>query len=107
MSQEDAMRSLTQIFTPVAAFTEAEQEDAVCAQTDPEAFFPELGESTRTAKQVCRGCPLRAELLGGNDRCLEVALANGERFGIWGGLSERERRKVRDARRDAGAQVAA
>lgn len=101
------MRSLTQIFTPVAAFTDAEKEDAVCAQTDPEAFFPELGESTRAAKQVCRGCPLRAELLGGNDRCLEVALANGERFGIWGGLSERERRKVRDARRDAEAQVAA
>ena len=66
--------------------------DALCAETDPEAFFPEKGGSTREAKRVCTGCPVRAE-------CLEFALANDERFGIWGGLSERERRRVRLARR--------
>jgi WhiB family redox-sensing transcriptional regulator len=63
------------------------QERALCAQTDPEAFFPEKGGSTREAKRVCMACEVRAE-------CLNYALANGERFGIWGGLSERERRRV-------------
>lgn len=64
------------------------QENALCAQTDPEAFFPEKGGSTREAKRICAGCEVRAE-------CLEYALANDERFGIWGGLSERERRRLR------------
>jgi len=64
------------------------QERALCAQTDPEAFFPEKGGSTREAKKVCSGCEVRAE-------CLDYALENDERFGIWGGLSERERRKLK------------
>src|SRR3954452_11508589 len=64
------------------------QERALCAQTDPEAFFPEKGGSTREAKRVCLGCGVRPE-------CLEYALQNDERFGIWGGLSERERRKLK------------
>ncbi len=66
------------------------QERALCAQTDPEAFFPEKGGSTREAKRICSGCEVRAE-------CLEYALAHDERFGIWGGLSERERRRLRRA----------
>ena len=70
---------------------ESWQERALCAQTDPEAFFPEKGGSTREAKKICTGCEVKAE-------CLEYALANDERFGIWGGLSERERRRIkRDA----------
>lgn len=64
------------------------QERALCAQTDPEAFFPEKGGSTREAKRVCMSCEVRSE-------CLEYALAKDERFGIWGGLSERERRRVK------------
>ena len=64
------------------------QERALCAQTDPEAFFPEKGGSTREAKKVCLGCDVRPE-------CLEYALSADERFGIWGGLSERERRRLR------------
>ena len=64
------------------------QERALCAQTDPEAFFPEKGGSTREAKKVRVSCEVRAE-------CLEYALENDERFGIWGGLSERERRKLK------------
>ena len=64
------------------------QERSLCAQTDPEAFFPEKGGSTREAKKVCISCEVRSE-------CLEYALANDERFGIWGGLSERERRKLK------------
>jgi len=64
------------------------QADALCAQTDPEAFFPEKGGSTRDAKKVCGACTVRAQ-------CLEYALEHDERFGIWGGLSERERRRLR------------
>ena len=64
------------------------QDRALCAQTDPEAFFPEKGGSTREAKRVCSTCEVREE-------CLEYALAHDERFGIWGGLSERERRKLK------------
>jgi WhiB family transcriptional regulator, redox-sensing transcriptional regulator len=67
------------------------QSKANCMGVDPELFFPERGASTREAKEVCRGCVVRED-------CLEYALANGEKFGIWGGLSERERRKVRRAR---------
>jgi WhiB family transcriptional regulator, redox-sensing transcriptional regulator len=64
------------------------QQDALCPQTDPEAFFPEQGGSTRDAKKICAACEVRTE-------CLDYALANDQRFGIWGGLSERERRKLR------------
>jgi WhiB family redox-sensing transcriptional regulator len=66
------------------------QDRALCAQTDPEAFFPEKGGSTREAKLVCRSCEVRTE-------CLEYALEHDERFGIWGGLSERERRRLKRA----------
>lgn len=71
------------------------RERALCAQTDPDAFFPEKGGSAQPAKRVCAVCPVRAE-------CLEYALRRDERFGIWGGLSERERRKLKRA----GAGVA-
>ena len=59
----------------------------LCAQTDPEVFFPEKGGSVREAKAVCARCPVRAQ-------CLAHALAHGERFGVWGGLSEPERRRL-------------
>lgn len=72
--------------TPVE--TDQWQDRALCAQTDPEAFFPEKGGSTREAKKICLGCEVRAE-------CLDYALAHDERFGIWGGLSERERRRLK------------
>jgi WhiB family redox-sensing transcriptional regulator len=64
------------------------QERALCSQTDPEAFFPEKGGSTREAKRICSRCEVRGD-------CLEYALGHDERFGIWGGLSERERRKLK------------
>ena len=89
------MQELVLITTRSAVEDDAElaaelewQERALCAQTDPEAFFPEKGGSTREAKRICQGCEVRAE-------CLEYALAHDERFGIWGGLSERERRKLK------------
>jgi WhiB family redox-sensing transcriptional regulator len=61
--------------------------DGLCAQTDPEAFFPEKGESARPAKKVCARCPVQAP-------CLAYALAHREPHGIWGGLTGRERRDL-------------
>ncbi len=63
------------------------QERALCSQTDPEAFFPEKGGTPREAKRICGRCEVK-------DECLTYALDHNERFGIWGGLSERERRKI-------------
>lgn len=67
------------------------QDYANCLGVDPDLFFPERGASTREAKEVCRGCVVRFE-------CLEYALVNAEKFGIWGGMSERERRRIRRER---------
>jgi hypothetical protein len=67
-------------------------EDAVCAQTRPDAFFPEVGESTADAKAVCLECPVRVQ-------CLQYALDRDERFGVWGGFSERERRRLKRGER--------
>ena len=62
-----------------------------CREVDGDIFFPERGASTRKAKAVCRRCEVQEE-------CLEYAVNNGEKFGIWGGLSERERRAIRKKR---------
>jgi WhiB family redox-sensing transcriptional regulator len=78
----------TGIYDEPAIDDEQWQERALCAQTDPEAFFPEKGGSTREAKRICLGCEVK-------DACLDYALAHDERFGIWGGLSERERRRLK------------
>ncbi|MEJ7764740.1 MAG: WhiB family transcriptional regulator [Acidimicrobiales bacterium] len=74
------------------------QNYANCLGVDPDLFFPERGISTREAKEVCASCPVRSE-------CLENALENGEKFGIWGGLSERERRRIRRGRAVSGRTV--
>ncbi len=64
------------------------QERALCAQTDPRRSSRKRADPRREAKKVCLTCEVR-------DDCLEYALMNDERFGIWGGLSERERRKLK------------
>jgi WhiB family redox-sensing transcriptional regulator len=74
------------------------QDQANCLGVDPDLFFPERGASTREAKEVCKGCIVRGE-------CLEYALANGEKFGIWGGLSERERRRLRRQRAQENRRI--
>jgi WhiB family redox-sensing transcriptional regulator len=51
------------------------------------AFFPERGESPAAALELCASCPVRPE-------CLAFAIRNHERFGIWGGLTESERRRA-------------
>lgn len=69
------------------------QAQALCAQTEPELFFAPGAVEHRTAKKICRSCPVRKE-------CLSYAMDAAVDHGIWGGLTERERRNYR---RKAGA----
>lgn len=71
-------------------------EQAACASADPEAWFPEKGQSTIDAKRVCADCPVLAE-------CRSDVLARGERFGVWGGMSERDRRRATQVRERVAA----
>lgn len=75
------------------------QDGANCRGANADLFFPERGASTRSAKAICRECQVRAE-------CLEFAIVTGEKFGIWGGMSERERRRVRRDRQIAATRRA-
>ena len=65
-------------------------EEALCAQIGGDAWVLEKGESSAPAKKICGRCPVR-------DACLEAAYAMNEHFGVWGGLSARERFKIRKA----------
>lgn len=76
------------------------QQRAACRGVDPDMFFPERGGATREIKAVCDACPVEEE-------CLLYALANGELFGIWGGRSERERRRMRRRLRASAAEATA
>jgi WhiB family transcriptional regulator, redox-sensing transcriptional regulator len=61
---------------------------AECRGMDTGLFFPERGELTAQAKATCQRCDVQAE-------CLAYAMNNREHYGIWGGLSERQRRRLR------------
>jgi WhiB family redox-sensing transcriptional regulator len=63
------------------------QEEALCQQVGGDLFYSEVGEDTEKAKAVCRGCLVRLE-------CLEYALEIGDKEGIFGGFSERPRRRI-------------
>lgn len=72
------------------------RDEALCAQTDPEIFFPEKGQATGPALRVCAGCPVRAA-------CLADALARRDTtFGVLGGMTPRQRRE--QLRTRAGAE---
>lgn len=73
----------------LAIVTEQEEwaERAACTDSDPEAWYPEKGQNCDFAKRICAGCEVR-------DACLDYALAHRERHGVWGGLTERERRPL-------------
>ncbi len=92
-------RALSERFSPPGTITPmhidtiipgdlAWQAQALCAQTGADFFFPEPGSSVREAKRICALCEMRPA-------CLEYALRNDERFGVWGGLSEKERLEIR------------
>jgi WhiB family redox-sensing transcriptional regulator len=67
--------------------------DAVCAETDPEVFFPKFGEPTRTAKRVCASCPVLSQ-------CQAFAVPRPALHGVWGGLSQKERQQRRRTDRE-------
>jgi WhiB family redox-sensing transcriptional regulator len=78
---------------------------AACRGTDLEVFFPGRGEPAEPARQICAGCPVRQP-------CLDYALSHGITHGIWGGLTERDRRPLRvqhtaAARRERDQAIAA
>ena len=88
-----------------ARFVTRWREQAACRGTDLDVFFPERGETADHARQVCTACPVR-------EPCLEYALSNRITHGIWGGLTERERRPLRSrwmqhARRDRDRAILA
>src|SRR4051795_8076807 len=66
-------------------------ERALCRKVDPELFFPAAGRHPTSAKKICARCPVQPD-------CLGWALANNEEFGVWGGTSEQERRRMRAKR---------
>lgn len=61
---------------------------ARCRGVDTEIFYPQRGEDLSAAQAICADCPVRAQ-------CLAHALDNRESHGVWGGLSERRRRRIR------------
>jgi WhiB family redox-sensing transcriptional regulator len=68
---------------------------AACRGLDPEIFYPVSDEEADVAKGICAECPVR-------EACLEYALTNRERDGVWGGATERERRRmIRQRRKSA------
>ncbi len=73
-------------------------EDALCAQTDPDLFYPEKGGSTAPATSICRSCPVRAE-------CLEYAVSHDIRHGIWGGTSDNDRKRLARERKRAAGEI--
>ncbi|MBE1601691.1 WhiB family redox-sensing transcriptional regulator [Streptomyces stelliscabiei] len=77
-------------YDTITPIDSAWQERALCAQTGADFFFPEPGSSVREAKRICGMCEMRTA-------CLEYALSHDERFGVWGGLSEKERLRLRRA----------
>lgn len=77
------------------------QERAACAEVDVNMFFPEKGQSVSDPKRICRGCEVR-------EQCLEYALTFGDSLhGVWGGMSDLERRKLRQQRAAGTAEAVA
>ncbi|WP_200926847.1 WhiB family transcriptional regulator [Sphaerimonospora mesophila] len=65
---------------------------------DPGLFYPEQGGSCRPAKRICASCPVRGD-------CFAYSMARGEIYGIWGGTTEDERRRLRRQARWRGGAV--
>lgn len=84
--------ALQQLLDATQAPRPSWRNQAACRGMDADLFYPDRGESLAEARAVCRRCPVQAE-------CLGTAVAQGERFGVWGGSSERQRRDLRRQRR--------
>jgi WhiB family transcriptional regulator, redox-sensing transcriptional regulator len=68
------------------------RQSAACRGVDPDVFYPVSDEDADAARSVCAQCNVR-------QACLEYALVNRERDGVWGGATERERRRILRQRR--------
>lgn len=77
---------------------EAWRQDAACRELDTAIFFPESDADADFAKAVCATCPVR-------EACLEFALITRQDDGVWGGLDENERRRVRRRRQEAAREA--
>ena len=66
--------------------------DGLCRSCPPSVFFPSDGVGVEVARRICADCPVK-------EPCLEYALRNGVDHGVWGGASERERRRIARQRR--------
>lgn len=87
-------RALLRWLPTLIADDEDWRKQALCAQADPERWFPDKGGNPQPAKDICRQCPVQVQ-------CLEYALSNIETFGIWGGLTAAESKSFRrQERRD-------
>lgn len=86
------INSLAYLVDDAEALGAAWRQSAACKGLDPAMFFPARGEAAAEAKALCATCPVR-------EACLEYALVGGEAFGVWGGLSERQRKTIRARRR--------
>ena len=98
-AQAGAIASATSLLPAPGAWAES----ALCAQTDPDAWFPDKGQhvAARNAVKICGRCPVRAE-------CLEYALSGADSWGgivhgVWGGTTPRERIQIRRKRKEAAA----
>ncbi|MGI8810564.1 MAG: WhiB family transcriptional regulator [Acidimicrobiales bacterium] len=74
--------------------------EAACRDLDTATFFPETDDGVAAAKAICATCPVR-------EACLEFALVTRQDDGVWGGIDENERRRIRRRRQDAARQAAA
>jgi WhiB family redox-sensing transcriptional regulator len=83
---------LEEVTVMTALLTASWRKRAACRGIDPEVFYPVSDEDGEEAKAICAMCPVR-------QACLEHALAHREREGVWGGTTERERRRIHRQRR--------
>ena len=83
------MNTFEEVITPMNL---SWRQRAACRGVDPDVFYPVSDEDAEEAKEICAQCAVR-------QACLEYALANRERDGVWGGATERERRRIVRQRR--------
>jgi WhiB family transcriptional regulator, redox-sensing transcriptional regulator len=83
MQGEKVLTALRELVTQEGAW----QQDARCAETDPEAFFPDLYSQSKFARQVCAECPVRRE-------CYDYAIEIKADYGVWGGVDFTVRRNA-------------
>lgn len=92
------MNPLEELVSVVSLEEQEWRNRAACRDEDPDLFFPERGESIEAAKEICGRCPVRLD-------CLRYALKVGIHHGVWGGASERARRRMRRHRAEFAAET--